>query len=508
MTKPPIEDRVRDCVTAERASIQPPPWFTARILHTLEAARPAPGRDPVRIVGFMAPVAAVLLIAVGIAVIRMIGAGPSPAGVVKGSWSSAPGMAVARGYHTATLLPNGKVLVVGGFDPIPGAMSSAELYDPSTRRWTSAGNLATPRFYHTATLLRTGKVLVVGGQDNFYDTMSFAFGHGQSSAELYDPRTNGWSPAASMTTVRTEHTATLLADGRVLAVGGYTPRWYDGTGKVVGGQVIASAELYDPVSNRWATVGSLGTARARHSAVLLPDHRVLVLGGVDLVYVDSNFGSALRTSSLKSAELYDPATEAWSPAPSMQFTRIHPTSTLLPNGQVLVVGDEGTDGGSAEVFDPVSSRWLPVPKPGGSRAGQVAVSLSDGNVLVAGGRGESSAQLYDWRRNGWRGAGTLMPIRVNAAGTVLGNGQVLVAGGFGPYQEPYPYQRPYKSVELYDPSGQPSTTIVPRAAAGVLSIGFWPLLGIGVVVLAIALWSFRRRLRGPQSGDEWIDFDR
>jgi len=63
-------------------------------------------------------------------------------------------------------------------------------------------------------------------------------------------------------------------------------------------------------------------------------------------------------------------------------------------------------------------------------------------------------------------------------------------------------------VELYDPTGQPSTTIVPRAAAGALSIGFWPLLGIGVVVLAIALWSFRRRLRGPQSGDEWIDFDR
>src|SRR5262249_25578657 len=115
--------------------------------------------------------------------------------------------------HTATLLPNGKVLVAGGEwqDPDSGtkSLSSADLYDPATGIWSGTGSLGTARAYHTATLLPNGKVLVVGGYDSYvFDPLA--------SAELYDPATGAWSPTGSLAAARYSHTATLLANGKVL----------------------------------------------------------------------------------------------------------------------------------------------------------------------------------------------------------------------------------------------------------------------------------------------------
>jgi Kelch motif/Galactose oxidase, central domain len=488
MIKPPIEDRVRDYVAAERSAIQPPSWLTARILSAVEAARPAPARDRFRMVRVGALVAGLLVVAAGIASIRMIGFGPSPAGVPKGTWSSVPGMAEPRGNHTATLLPNGKVLVVGGGDQYVGALGSAELYDPVARKWSSAGKLMTPRLSHTATLLRTGKVLVVGGQTNAVNSHQLPVGQGLSTAELYDPLTNRWSPAAPMSTIRALHTATLLADGRVLVVGGYTAS-PGGTGVLVDGKVLASAELYDPASNRWTPVRPLGAARAAHGASLLQDNRVLVMGGVDVAPMQSSVQPPLQSS-----EIYDPATEAWSPAPNMLFRRVYPKSTVLPNGQVLVTGDDRTGAAPAELFDPVASRWVRVPNMGPYRPGLVAASLPNGNVLVAGGQGDTPAHLYDWRSNAWHDTGSLKFTPDGPTGTTLKNGQVLIAGGFGPTGA-------YADVELYDPSGRPATTVIPRGTAGALSIGLGPLLAIVLVVLTVALWSLRRRARRD---DGWL----
>ena len=157
-----------------------------------------------------------------------------------GTWTATGSLATARDDHTATLLPNGKVLVAGGYDG-SGTLASAELYDPASGTWTATGSLATARYRHTATLLPNGKVLVAGGSDN-----SGAL----ASAELYDPASGTWTATGSLATARDCHTATLLPNGKVLVAGGF-----DGSGS------LASAELYDPASGTWTATGSLATAR-------------------------------------------------------------------------------------------------------------------------------------------------------------------------------------------------------------------------------------------------------
>ena len=129
------------------------------------------------------------------------------------SWTPTGNLNTPRSGHTATLLPNGKVLVAAG-DNSSGAISNAELYDPSTGTWSVTGNLVTARGGHTATLLPNGKVLVVGGYN-------YEGGGDLNSAELYDPSTGTWSVTGSLNTGRGGHTATLLPTGKVLVVGGY-----------------------------------------------------------------------------------------------------------------------------------------------------------------------------------------------------------------------------------------------------------------------------------------------
>ncbi len=126
------------------------------------------------------------------------------------TWSDTGSLGTARHKHTATLLPDGKVLVVGGVGS-SGYLASAELYDPATGVWSATGSLTTARYNHTATLLPDGKVLVVGG----YGSSGYL-----TSAELYDPATGTWSTTGSLATARDKHTATLLPDGKVLVVGG------------------------------------------------------------------------------------------------------------------------------------------------------------------------------------------------------------------------------------------------------------------------------------------------
>ena len=173
------------------------------------------------------------------------------------SWVPTGSFVMARSRHTATLLPNGKVLVAGGNNG--PALSGAELYDPATGTWTATGSMGTARSRHTATLLPNGKVLVAGG---FNELDGFL-----SSAELYDPASGTWTATGNLGTGRGFHTATLLPNGKVLVAGGNN------------GAVLSSAELYDPASGTWTATGSLGTARDLHTATLLPKGKVLVAGG-------------------------------------------------------------------------------------------------------------------------------------------------------------------------------------------------------------------------------------
>ena len=224
-----------------------------------------------------------------------------------GTWTATGSLAIARSLHTATLLPNGKVLVAGGFNDSSGYLASAELYDPASGTWIATGGLATARGGHTDTLLPNGKVLVAGGE-NGSNSSSFL-----ASAELYDPASGTWSATGSLATARVAHTATLLPNGKVLVAGGFN----DSLGS------LASAELYDPASGTWTATGSLTTVRRIHTATLLPNGQVLVAGGND------------GSNALASAELYGDATG--SPAAS-QLLNIATRLKVLNGDNVLIGG--------------------------------------------------------------------------------------------------------------------------------------------------------------------------
>ena len=278
-----------------------------------------------------------------------------------GLWTVTGSLSLAREYHTATLLTNGVVLVAGG--EAGGATSSAELYDPATGMWTNTGAMNTARLLHTATLLPSGKVLVAGGNNATGSV---------SSAELYDPATGIWTATSSSSSIRDSHTATLLPSGMVLVAGGVTNVFEGGT-HFTG--LATTAELYDPITGAWTDTGALNAVRRFYTATLLPNGKVVAVGGEGIggllssaELYDPATGKWTPTSAMKSAsmwhtatllpggplvvtggggtnnhflsrtELYNPATGTWTMTSVLGNGRGYHTATLLPNGKVLVAG--------------------------------------------------------------------------------------------------------------------------------------------------------------------------
>jgi WD40 repeat protein len=367
-------------------------------------------------------------------------------------WSPAANMLGPRNEHTATLLPNGKVLVLGGTDcqfsnvSCQRTLATAELYDPIRDVWSAAAPMSVQRGFHTATLLPSGKVLVVGGANCNGTCEELA------SAELYDPASNSWSPARSLHESRSRHTATLLPSGQVLVAGGYKVGifFYD----------VDTAEIYDPVRDTWAPVGVADLRRYYHTATLLPSGKVLVAGG---------YAGGFHPFS--STLIFDPASNSWATAANMLAARERHTATLLPNGKVLVVGgEEAQESLRAELYDPNTGAWSTTPQMYNWRYRHTATLLPSGRVLIAGGAygcwpGE---ELYDPVSNSWAMAGSMQISRTQHTATLLQSGRVLVAGGgtCGPlilssaesYGPPLPTRTPTST-----PTPLPSRTPTPTA---------------------------------------------
>jgi hypothetical protein len=368
-----------------------------------------------------------------------------PCAATPGEWDFTGSLNTARYLHTATLLADGKVLVVGGRNP-DISFASAELYDPATGNWTPTGSLTTGRYLHTATLLADGKVLVAGGYLRSSGPLA--------SAELYDPATGIWTLTGSLHTARYFHTATLLPDGEVLVVGGAD----------VDGFTVGSAELYNPATGTWTTTGF--RYGFYHTATRLADGRVLVAGGYD---------QDLELY-LKGVSIYDQTTGKFTSTGSLLQARSGHVATLLPSGKVLVAGGEDDSGGllTAEIYDPATGLWTATGNllPTGSTD---ATLLPNGKVLVA---GFSGAQLYDPATGTWTATGSLNTARTDFSMTSLPSGMVLVAGGLsGP--------RALASAELYDPG---------MAVTATMASGRGSIAGQGDA----ATFNFRTNLTGDR----------
>ena len=332
-----------------------------------------------------------------------------------GIWTATAGLHVARFSFSTTLLADGRVLVAGGWNSQSEYLASAEVYNPQTGAWTLTGSMNHPRGHHTATLLPNGNVLVISGIDVFTSVTA--------TAEVYNPDTGVWTLTGSLNSGRSDYLATLLPNGKVLVAGGFAAH----------GLYLTNSELYDPNSGKWTNTGPLNVARTAtrtgHStATLLSNGKVLAAGG--------NVYQGNANGALDSAELFDPASGTWTMTGSLPGPRSDHTATLLLNGQVLVVG--GTDGtpntylSSALLYDPASGSWTTTTPLLAAHEDHGASLLPNGTVLVMGGNdatgfAKAIAEVYD----PGLGSGALSP-QINSVSLLTSsNGLNVSVSGLG-----------------------------------------------------------------------------
>jgi hypothetical protein len=361
----------------------------------------------------------------------------SPLVQAGGTFTQTGDMGSKRALHGAALLPDGKVLVVGGISDFGVFVPTAELYDPATGTFSPTGSPVEARMRPTTVSLADGRVLIAGGLGG--DDGSTYF----SSAEIYDPVTGMFTATGDMTARRYVASAALLADGRVLVAAGFNRD--DGP--------LLTADVYDPDTGQFTATGNLALPRTEPKAVVrLLDGRVLIAGG-------SNEDGPIAT-----AELYDPVSGTFSSTTGDLLHAVEDHSlALLDDGKVLVVG--GSDGGGtgfpiyyadAELFDPATGLFTTTGSLAFPREFTTASRLPDGRMLIAGGLHTgggpgfgvvAEAEIYDPAAGEFTSAGDMVVPLDEPAAVVLQDQRVLLVGGFD-----FDNDLPTASAEFFTPS--------------------------------------------------------
>ena len=242
-----------------------------------------------------------------------------------------------RSFPDAAVLNDGRVVVVGGTEIGSGpsdtfrSLGIVEAYDPSTDTWHTLEPMNHPAVQRWLVTLDDGRILAAGGFIYEPDMERWV-----SEVEIYDPDTNKWMPAESMTAPHSQ--AIVLMDGRVLATGGVLPHTDS-----------PASETYDPATGEWTETGAMSQHRSSHTLTLLPDERVLAVGGIGPMGDDDYIMHS-------TTEIFDPVTNTWSPGPELSQPRAIHSATLMPNGSVLIVG--GVSERNGEKYVTLSTEFI------------------------------------------------------------------------------------------------------------------------------------------------------
>ena len=332
--------------------------------------------------------------------------------VPSGTWQQGGSLSTPRSFATATLLPDGRVVIAGGQDANGNVLATVEIFQPDGTV-SSGPPMGTPRYGHSAVLLGNGHLLVAGGHTTGGAVLK--------TAEIFDPSSNTWTSISSlMTDARADFTMSALSSGDALVIGGN-----NGSGPV------GSIDRFSVSAGTFSPQAALSVPRKLHAASVLRDGRIVVTGGIGV-------GQGAASIPVSLTEIYDPDTNTVTAGPSLNVARFGHSSTTLVDNTVLIAGGNNgsTDLASIEIFDPVAGKMstgsvtLATP-----RSGQVAVLLpNNGGVLIAGGTSAGTALASTELYQSWNAAilanGALSAARQGAAASALQfDGAALVTGG-------------------------------------------------------------------------------